>query len=408
MQVVSIRVNKLLIGSLLLVILGTCFFGYAQKNSRSKLDRERKEIKKKIREANKLLSATQTQKKASESQLRALNQRIYTQEKYLKNLQSEVQLINHEMEDMEDIIYALQRDVDSLKNEYSNMVYTTYKANNAFSQLSYFFASESYNQLTMRIKYLEQFRNARKAQVTKISQLKAYLVEREVKLQGKLNEKNETLKSLEGQRQELAQLQTKQKSMVSELSSREGEFRNKIKKYQREQEKLDKLIRDMIIAETKKSKPSNNSSSKLVNRKEVALISKTFAANKGRLPWPITRCFIARRFGKRPHPVLENIYVMNNGLGLQCTKGSEVKAVFDGEVTTVATIPGMNKIVMVKHGEFFTVYAKLESVYVSTGDKISAKKVIGQVQTTNGNETELEFQIWKNKEKLDPEKWLAR
>ncbi len=391
----------------------------AQKKTRYSLEKERKEIQKKMADAAKLLAETKNEKKSSESELRALNQRIFTQESYLKNLQSEVQLINNEMSEMEDIIYALQRDLDSLKKEYSEMVYITYKANNAFSKLSFLFTSQSYNQLMMRIKYLDQFRRARKAQVEKIQQMKDYLVEKEVDLQEKLNEKKETLKKLENEKNQLASLQQKQQSLLSQLSSREKEFLSKIKQYEKEQEKLNKLIKDIIeeeiakeraraAAEAKKNATTSSSNSKLESTKETTIISNNFSANKGRLPWPLTRCFISRKFGKQPHPVLASVYTMNNGLGLQCEKSSEVKAVFDGTVTTVATIPGMNKIVMVKHGDYFSVYAKLEAVYVSTGDKITAKSPIGRVYTNGNNETELEFQIWNGKEKLDPQLWLAR
>lgn len=390
----------------------------AQKKTRYSLEKERKEIQKKMADATKLLAETKNEKKSSESELRALNQRIFTQESYLKNLQSEVQLINNEMSEMEDIIYSLQRDLDSLKKEYSEMVYITYKANNAFSKLSFLFTSQSYNQLMMRIKYLDQFRRARKSQVEKIQQMKDYLVEKEVDLQEKLNEKKATLTKLESEKNQLAGLQQKQQSLLSQLASREKEFLKKIKQYEKEQEKLNKLIKDIIeeeiakeraraAAEAKKN-AATSSDSKLKTTKETTILSNNFSANKGRLPWPLTRCFIARKFGKHPHPILASVYTMNNGLGLQCEKSSEVKAVFDGTVTTVATIPGMNKIVMVKHGDYFTVYAKLETVYVSTGDKITAKSPIGKVYTDGNNETELEFQIWNGKEKLDPQQWLAR
>lgn len=391
----------------------------AQKKTRYSLEKERKEIQQKMADANKLLAETSNEKKSSESELRALNQRIFTQEAYLKNLQSEVQLINKEMSEMEDIIYALQRDLDSLKKEYGEMVYITYKANNTFSKLSFLFTAHSYNQLMMRIKYLDQFRRARKAQVEKVQQMKDYLVEKEVALQQKLNEKKVALKKLEDEKNQLAGLQQKQQVLLVQLSSREKEFLTKIKQYQKEQEKLNKLIKDIIeeeiakeraraAAEAKKNAEKTSSTSRLETTKETTIISNNFSANKGRLPWPLTRCFVSRKFGKQPHPVLASVYTMNNGLGLQCEKNSEVKAVFDGTVTTVATIPGMNKIVMIKHGDYFTVYARMDAVYVKTGDKVSAKTPIGEVHTNNENESELEFQIWNGKEKLDPQQWLAR
>lgn len=377
-----------------ILLLSLAFPTLAQKKTRYSLEKERKEIKKKIQDANRLLAATQTEKKTSESQLRALNQRIYTQKRFLSSLKNEVAIINTEMSGMEDIIFSLQRDLDSLKKEYGEMVYATYKANNAFNTLSFLFTSNSYNQLMMRIKYLEQFRRARRKQLVKIEQLKAYLIDKEEDLKVKFKEKNDVLSSYKGQSNELLSLQEKQKDMVKTLSGKEGELRKKVSQYQRDQAKLNKLIRDIIAAEIAKSKPktTSSSSSKLKSTKESTLISKNFSSNKGRIPWPLTRCFVSRKFGKRPHPVLRDVYTMNNGIGLQCEKGSNVKTVFDGTVTTVATIPGLNKVVMIKHGDFFTVYAKMGSVNVKTGDKITAKTIIGTVGTSGG-ETELELSL---------------
>ena len=402
-------VNRLIGLFLLLLTLATPTF--AQKKTRYSLEKERKEIKEKIKEANQLLASTQYEKKNSEGQLRALNQRIYTQERYLGSLKNEVSLINKEMGEVEDIIFSLQRDLDSLKKEYGDMVYATYKANNSFNGLSFLFTSNSYNQLMMRIKYLDQFRRARRKQLEKIEKLKAYLIDKEDDLKGKLKEKQEVLQSFKHQSEELLALRIKQKNMVNTLASREGEFRKKIQKYEQDQVKLDQLIKDIIakeIAKAKKPTPSTSSSDRLKMTKEATLISKNFAANKGRIPWPLTKCFVSRRFGKQPHPVLKDVFTMNNGLGLQCEKESSVKTVFDGTVTTVATIPGLNKVVMVKHGDYFTVYAKMKNVTVKTGDKITAKTVIGTVDTSNDGDTELEFQIWNGKEKLNPQSWLAR
>lgn len=409
MRAANMSVNRFIGFFLLLLTLATPSF--AQKKTRYSLEKERKQIKAKIKEANQLLAATQNEKKDSEGQLRALNQRIHTQERYLGSLKNEVSLINKEMGDMEDIIFSLQRDLDSLKKEYGDMVYATYKANNSFNNLSFLFTSDSYNQLMMRIKYLDQFRRARRKQLEKIEKLKAYLIDQEDDLKGKLKEKQNVLLSFRNQSDELQGLISKQKSMVQTLASREGEFRKKIQKYQRDQAKLDRLIKNIIskeIAKAKKPTTPGSANDRLKTTKESTLISKNFAANKGRIPWPLTKCFVARRFGKQPHPVLKDVFTMNNGLGLQCQKGSNVKTVFDGTVTTVATIPGLNKVVMVKHGNYFTVYAKMKNVTVKTGDKITAKTVIGIVDTANDGETELEFQIWNGKEKLNPKSWLAR
>ncbi|MCC3154450.1 murein hydrolase activator EnvC family protein, partial [Hymenobacter sp. BT770] len=140
---------------------------------------------------------------------------------------------------------------------------------------------------------------------------------------------------------------------------------------------------------------------------ETALLSSSFAGNRGRLPWPVGRGFISQRFGRHPHPVLKNVTVENRGIDIQTGAGEAVRACFDGKVLTIANIAGMNTIVMIQHGDFFTVYAKLRSVNVHEGQRVSAREVIGTVATDGEGTSEVQFQVWHNSANLNPESWLG-
>ncbi|WP_233254114.1 murein hydrolase activator EnvC family protein [Hymenobacter sedentarius] len=140
---------------------------------------------------------------------------------------------------------------------------------------------------------------------------------------------------------------------------------------------------------------------------ETALLSSSFAGNRGRLPWPVGRGFISQRFGRHPHPVLKNVTVENRGVDIQTGAGEAVRACFDGKVLTIANIAGMNTIVMIQHGDFFTVYAKLRSVNVHEGQRVSAREVIGTVATDGEGTSEVQFQVWHNSANLNPESWLG-
>ena len=144
--------------------------------------------------------------------------------------------------------------------------------------------------------------------------------------------------------------------------------------------------------------------------KEEKLISGNFAANQGRLPWPTDKGFISGRYGVHPHPVLKHVTTNNKGIYIQTPAGTNARAVFEGEVTQRFSIPGSNNAVIIKHGEFRTVYANLTSIYVNVGDKVSAKQSIGKIYTDgeNDNKTELYFQVWKGKVLQNPESWVAR
>ena len=140
---------------------------------------------------------------------------------------------------------------------------------------------------------------------------------------------------------------------------------------------------------------------------ETAVLSSSFSGNRGRLPWPVSRGFISQRFGRHPHPVLRNVTVENRGVDIQTGAGEAVRSCYDGKVLTIANIAGMNTIVMIQHGDFFTVYAKLRSVSVREGQRVSAREVIGTVATDIEGTSEVQFQVWHNSSNLNPENWLG-
>ncbi|MDB5235061.1 MAG: peptidase, partial [Hymenobacter sp.] len=140
---------------------------------------------------------------------------------------------------------------------------------------------------------------------------------------------------------------------------------------------------------------------------DAAVLSSSFAGNRGRLPWPVGRGFISQRFGRHPHPVLKNVTVENRGVDIQTGAGEAVRSCFDGKVLTIANIAGMNTIVMIQHGDFFTVYAKLRSVSVREGQRVSAREVIGTVATDAEGTSEVQFQVWHNSANLNPQTWLG-
>ena len=140
---------------------------------------------------------------------------------------------------------------------------------------------------------------------------------------------------------------------------------------------------------------------------DAAVLSSSFAGNRGRLPWPVSRGFISQYFGRHPHPVLKNVTVENRGIDIQTTAGEAVRSCFDGKVLTIANIAGMNTIVMIQHGDFFTVYAKLRSVSVREGQRVSAREVIGTVATDSEGTSEVQFQVWHNSANLNPQSWLG-
>lgn len=370
-------------------------------SSQASLEKEKKAILSKINNTNKILDQTRKEKKSSQGELTVISQQIVNRINYLNTLKKETELLDAEIASIKDVIIGMKNDLEYLKEEYAEMIYTSYKAHKNFNEVSYMLSSDSYNQLMMRVNYLEQFTEARKKQVNKIEKVKSVLEMEKAELDKIYAEKNNSLKNIQNEKTKLDRLRVTKYQLIQQLSEQEKELKQQLEDYKKKQKALEKLIQDMIEREREKAKQQSSST------REMGLISKNFEANKSRLPWPLQKCFISKKFGKQPHSVLKGVYVDNMGIGLQGSDNASVRAVFSGVVSTVAKIPGMGNVVMIKHGDYYTVYAKLKNVQVKSGQTVQAKQTIGIIDTNAEGIAELEFQIWKGKDKLNPEPWLA-
>ncbi|MEY5047606.1 MAG: hypothetical protein RLZZ175_965 [Bacteroidota bacterium] len=384
---------------------------FAQK-SRAELEREKRENIRKIEEANRILAETKHKKKSTIGQLRAIEGQIKSSERQIKLISQELNLIDREIGNIETDIVKLQITLENLKKEYALMIYAASKASNGYNKLTYLFASKTFNQLAMRLKYLTFYADARRDQVAHIHEVTGQLTNRKNQINNKKKEKENLIVVEKNENNTLHQLKGEQTEVVKELSKKEKEIQEDLEDKKRSVRKLDNLIADMVRREIEKSrKAANNnnttsSTNKITLTPEAAALSANFAENKSRLPWPVRHGFISHEFGRQPHPVLKGVVVDNLGIDIQTNRGEEVRAVFKGKVIAVAEVPGMGNVVMVQHGEYFTVYAKLKTVLVISGQKLNAKDMIGYVSTDKDDLTELQFQIWKNSTKLNPADWL--
>ncbi|WP_114782727.1 murein hydrolase activator EnvC family protein [Botryobacter ruber] len=392
---------------------------YAQKSkpkTKAQLEREKKENLNRIKEANRILKQTKVQKEASLGQLNAIKEKITVQKGVINNISREVTLLNSDVKVTEGIVGALQADLEKLKDEYAKMVYAASKTANSYNKLMFLFASESFNQMLRRMQYLQQYTEARKKQVEQIEKVQAALSGQLAILESKKQQKQHLLQQQLKENKNLLSLKVQQDSVITKLSKQEENLKKEVAQRQQAVKKLDNLIADIVREEMARAaraareegRKTSGSSNRITLTPEAALISSNFAGNKGRFAWPVERGFISQGFGRHNHPVLKGVVVENRGIDIQTEKGEAARAIFEGKVVTVASVPGMNNIVMVQHGEFFTVYAKLRSVNVSDGQTLKPNDVIGTVYTDPEGTTELQFQIWKNNETLNPQGWLRK
>ena len=210
--------------------------------------------------------------------------------------------------------------------------------------------------------------------------------------------------------EKIKQEQNRQLAVVNKIKRKKTYYLKKIRAKQREQARIDKKIDELIsraIAKSnRKVKKSQRQKSKFYLTPKGKVLAEKFSANKGALPWPVKKAYISRKFGKQHHEIFKNVKVVNNGIYLATEPNSKVYAVFEGRVLQIQLIPGGNNTVLIKHGNYLTIYGNLKEVYVKPGEWVKTKQVIGKVATDVFGKTELKFRVYKNTTKLNPELWL--
>jgi septal ring factor EnvC (AmiA/AmiB activator) len=378
---------------------------YAQ-SDKAQLERQKILIQNQIKEAQQILSETSLKRKASIGQLNALKQQISTHTKLIRTYATEVKALDSKISEDNEVIQALNEDLGNLKKEYASMVYAMHKTSGGFSRLAFIFASADLNQFYMRFKYLEQYTEARKHQVRLISEIRNEIEAEKESLEETKLEKNKILAEQLKEKKKLDDLKMKQDKMLASLQKEESKISQDIQKKKQEINKLEKLIAKLLKEEISKSSSTANAADINI---DLSNVSSLFEKSKATLPWPVNSGFISGKFGTHPHPVLKRVKVPNDGINIQTKQNEQVRAVFDGIVKKIAIVPGEFKyVVIVQHGTYFTVYAKLKKVNVKMGQQIAKQDVIGEVNTDVDGISEVQFQVWKNTQKLDPELWLAK
>ena len=375
--------------------------GLNSQQTRKSLEIERNTNLKKINEAEKILKETEQSKNATIGRLRVINKQINNRQDLILNLRKDIRSQNNEISSLRVLISSLTNDLIIMNNEYSEMIYYSYKSRSSLDKLSYIFSSQNYNQMFRRLNYIFQYSNIRRNQIIEIENVKDELSDQEQNLVNIKIKKDDLLKDELSENNKLQKLKNRQKKTISDLNKKQNRIRKEINERKIALNKLDELIRNII----RREKELTSSNDENINLLEL---TEGFESRIGKLEWPVRSGFISNKFGEHPHPVIKNIKVKNDGIDIQTNKSSKVYSVFSGKVSTVAFIPGMNNVVIINHGEYYTLYAKLKNLNVAKGDNISSGDLIAELVTNADGITELQFQVWKNNIKLNPEKWIMK
>ena len=437
------NVSKLL-WVITLVVAGNTF---AQSTS-EKLKKEQSNLEKKISNTRSLLDKTKNNAKASLNELRLIDNQIRFREELVTNFDqqvrgAEVKVIRKDAE-----VKGLTKRLANLKEQYRQLLLYAYKHRNKFGKLMYLFSATSYNEAIKRGTYLEriadiqlkQFRMIRQHQSLISKEISSIQQEKEYKLKI-LNEKRSEKSVIEKDKRKQEEVYRKFKQEESKLLS---QLKDDEKKKENLKQKINSAIQKEIAdteakrkkAEAEKAKKSTTTTTTsgtatttttkpessttttttpkkettLPETKESAALSKSFEGNKGKLPWPVDKGSITESFGRNAHPTLENVFTNNNGVDISASKGASVRAVFEGEVTSVLNIPGAGKVVIIKHGNYRTVYSNLQDTYVKIGSKVTTKQAIGTLLVTEGLSVahfEIHQVVGTSSVALNPSLWIT-
>jgi murein hydrolase activator len=383
---------------LCLFILGIVTFSVFAQKSKTQLQKEKQENLEKIEEVEKIICETSAKKKNTIGELNALNQRIRQQERLVGSIKGEVGFLDSEIHENNDIIDALEADLKKLKKEYASMLFAAQKANNSTTRLTFLFSAESFDQFIMRLRYMKQYSETRKLQAEQIIEVQDELSGHVKEIKVRREEKNKLLNEQVAATQNLTSLKQQQNSLVRSLEKEEKKLRKDLAETKKVVARLDNLIEEIIREEMERAARGSKG--------EALALSNSFEENKQKFMWPVASGFISQRFGRQNHPVLKGIVQQNNGVNIQTQQNEKVKTIFEGEVRRVAFIQGLGSTVIIKHGDYLTVYAGLKEVFVRSGQKVTTNQEIGKVFSSTEGVSELRFQIFKNTTALDPQGWL--
>lgn len=366
------------------------------------LQKKQRKLQAEIEQTNKMLKQTKKDETATLNKLQLIGENIKNQKQLITTLDNEITALNHEMKQLSNTRDSLQVVLEGYKKDYAEMVRQSHYARMQQSPLLFLLSSDSFQQLARRARYLQEFAHFRQEQVKRIENTQAEIDIQNDLLQANKDDKQTALSSRKREQETLRRDERKQQNMLNQLKSKEKDLSQKLKQQQKKVAELNKKIDDIVRKQAAQS-------SKTSMTKEQKLIAGGFEANKGRLPWPVEKGMISGHFGKQQHPVYSLVTIDNKGIYLQTTAGAKARAVYKGDVTSCFMIANTYAVI-IQHGNYRTVYSNLSKLNVKQGDKVEPKQAIGTIFTDpeQDQKTELYFQIYKDRDILNPELWIAR
>ena len=396
----------------LLLIISTIFLSLnAIGQTKSQLEKKRKQLQKEIKETKNLLFKSKKEAETLLSELDDLNKIISVRSRLIRTIDVEAEKLSNAIENNEKEINSLENNLEALKKEYANMVVSSYKSKNKQSRLMFLLSSESFAQAYKRLQYIKQYANYRKQQGEEIKITAQQLSVLTDSLRIKEDEKRDLIALYTRQKDSVDLEKTSQVRLVGKVRAKEKKYVSQLKSKQSEERKIDRQIDKLIAAAIAKSNKSSGkkASSNFHLTPENKKLASSFVANKGKLPWPVKKGLVTRKFGTQPHATLAGITVQSSGIHIATEKGAKAKAIFKGKVLSIILQAGRKKLVLVQHGNYITAYKNLDNVLVKKDATVNTGDEIGVIHTDAVNgKTILIFSLFKETKKLNPEPWIGK
>ncbi len=395
------------------VLLSLCMITatFGQSKKQRQLETKRQNILKEITEINSLLSDNKSEATSLLTKIEDVNLKITVRKKLIQITNQQANLLTREIKDNSQKIGILETDLALRKKDYAAMVVKSYKNKATQSKLMFLLSSDNFQQAYKRYNYMKQYKRYQKNQADSIVSKTEKLVDLNQSLLLKKEDKVRLINDNKKVQQTLQKEKNNQKELISELRKDESKYKKEIAAKQKASDKIDRQIEKLIkdaIARSNKKAGKKKSSKGFALTPEAKALANSFTANKGKLPWPVKTGKVILKFGKQPHPTIGGIYTNSSGVKIITTKNSDVKAVFNGTISEIQKIKGRNYAVIIRHGNYLTVYSNLKGLYVKKGDKINTNSPIGKVAVNGEGKSIFKFFLFKDNNKQNPANWIYK
>jgi septal ring factor EnvC (AmiA/AmiB activator) len=398
--------------TLVFAMLMCCFSISAQSDKQKTLELKRQQILKEMKQINALLFTKKKEEKSTITLIEDLTTKVRARKNLIGITNEQANLLTREINSNQKEITSLRTQLQELKDDYAAMLVKSYKSKSEQSKVMFLLSSDNFQQAYKRLQYIKQYRAYQKEQGEAIKTKTKELQDLNIKLSKQKEDKKKLIEENRIAKRELEKEVKEREILMTSIKSDMSKFAAQIKTKKQEADRLDKeinrLIREAIAASNKKA-GKKSSTGKFVLTPEAKKLASNFEANKGKLGWPVSRGVIKGKFGKTRSLTDNSVEVNNSGIKIATEKNAEVKAVFNGEVSKIIIVKNANPGIMIRHGNYLTIYYNLSKIYVKSGDKITTGQVIGQVFTSKiTGESLLDFRLFKNDKKFNPQYWLAK